>query len=155
MFRRGAIDNEGDAMRVNPSTASRREISASRIDALLSELEYEGNRTFAIAVELRVLPKKPLGRGPRLKSGDEIEIITPAAWGGEDGCICRLRSFLPRPARGGRGSPRSFAAGGVRGDSPRVPSLAVFAAAAPHPNPLPSKSGGEGAHWKSRKESHA
>ena len=38
-----------------------REISSSRVDALLSELEYEGTH-FAIARELRRAAEKPLGR---------------------------------------------------------------------------------------------
>ncbi len=56
-----------------------REIASSRIDALLSELEYEGAH-FAIALNFDVLPKS---RWPetRLKAGDEIEIITPRQGG--------------------------------------------------------------------------
>ncbi len=38
-----------------------REINASRVDALLSELEYEGTH-FAIARELRRAAEEPLGR---------------------------------------------------------------------------------------------
>ncbi len=56
-----------------------REISSRSLDALLSELEYEGTH-FAIAVNYDVLPK---GRWAEtaLKSGDEIEIITPRQGG--------------------------------------------------------------------------
>ena len=38
-----------------------REITSARVDALLSELEYEGTH-FAIAAELRRAAEKPLGR---------------------------------------------------------------------------------------------
>src|SRR5207237_4705224 len=68
----------GDAMRVTVN-GERREISASRIDALLSELEYEGTH-FAIAVNYDVLPKSRWAE-TTLKSGDEIEIITPRQGG--------------------------------------------------------------------------
>ena len=56
-----------------------REISASRVDALLSELEYEGTH-FAIALNYDVLPKSRWAATP-LKNGDEIEIITPRQGG--------------------------------------------------------------------------
>ena len=56
-----------------------REIRASRVDALLSELDYEGSH-FAIAVNYDVLPKSKWAETP-LKSGDEIEIITPRQGG--------------------------------------------------------------------------
>ena len=56
-----------------------REINASRVDALLSELEYEGTH-FAIAVNYDVLPKSQWAQTP-LKNGDEIEIITPRQGG--------------------------------------------------------------------------
>ena len=52
-----------------------REIRASRVDALLSELDYEGSH-FAIAVNYDVLPKSKWAE-TALKNGDEIEIITP------------------------------------------------------------------------------
>ena len=52
-----------------------REIASSRIDALLSELDYEGTH-FAIAVNFDVLPKSRWA-DTELKAGDEIEIITP------------------------------------------------------------------------------
>jgi sulfur carrier protein len=56
-----------------------REIAASSVDALLSELEYEGTH-FAIALNYDVLPKSRWADTP-LKSGDEIEIITPRQGG--------------------------------------------------------------------------
>jgi len=56
-----------------------REISASRVDALLSELEYEGTH-FAIALNYDVLPRTKWAQ-TRLNSGDEIEIITPRQGG--------------------------------------------------------------------------
>ena len=56
-----------------------REVSASRVDALLSELEYEGKH-FAIALNFDVVPKSKWAETP-LKPGDEIEIITPRQGG--------------------------------------------------------------------------
>jgi sulfur carrier protein len=56
-----------------------REIAASSVDALLSELDYQGSH-FAIAVNYDVLPKSKWAETP-LKSGDEIEIITPRQGG--------------------------------------------------------------------------
>jgi len=56
-----------------------RDINASRVDALLSELEYEGTH-FAIALNYDVLPKSQWAQ-TMLKSGDEIEIITPRQGG--------------------------------------------------------------------------
>jgi sulfur carrier protein len=56
-----------------------REISASHVGALLAELEYEGTH-FAIALNYDVLPKSRWAETP-LKSGDEIEIITPRQGG--------------------------------------------------------------------------
>ena len=56
-----------------------REISSDRVDALLGELEYEGSH-FAIALNFDVLPKSRWAETP-LKSGDEIEIITPRQGG--------------------------------------------------------------------------
>ena len=56
-----------------------REISASSVDALLSELEYEGTH-FAIALNFDVLPRAKWAQTP-LKHGDEIEIITPRQGG--------------------------------------------------------------------------
>ena len=56
-----------------------REISAGSVTALLSELDYEGTH-FAIAVNYDVLPKSRWAETV-LKSGDEIEIITPRQGG--------------------------------------------------------------------------
>jgi sulfur carrier protein len=56
-----------------------REIRSMRVDGLLSELEYEGTH-FAIALNYDVLPKSRWAETP-LKSGDEIEIITPRQGG--------------------------------------------------------------------------
>ena len=56
-----------------------REVNASRVDALLSELEYEGTH-FAIALNYDVVPKSRWAE-THLKAGDEIEIITPRQGG--------------------------------------------------------------------------
>jgi sulfur carrier protein len=56
-----------------------REILSVSVEALLAELEYEGTH-FAIAVNYDVLPKNRWAE-TRLKSGDEIEIITPRQGG--------------------------------------------------------------------------
>ena len=56
-----------------------REVSSARVDALLGELEYEGTH-FAIALNFDVLPKSRWAE-TQLKSGDEIEIITPRQGG--------------------------------------------------------------------------
>jgi len=56
-----------------------REIAAQTVDALLSELAYEGTHV-AIAVNFEVLPKSQWADAI-LKSGDEIEIITPRQGG--------------------------------------------------------------------------
>ena len=56
-----------------------REITSSRVDALLSELDYEGTH-FAIALNYDVLPKSRWAE-TALKAGDEIEIITPRQGG--------------------------------------------------------------------------
>jgi sulfur carrier protein len=56
-----------------------REISADHVDALLSELEYEGTH-FAIALNYDVLPRSQWAQ-TALKNGDEIEIITPRQGG--------------------------------------------------------------------------
>jgi sulfur carrier protein len=56
-----------------------REVSSDSVEALLGELEYEGTH-FAIAVNYDVLPKNRWAE-TRLKSGDEIEIITPRQGG--------------------------------------------------------------------------
>ncbi|MFL6805054.1 MAG: sulfur carrier protein ThiS [Xanthobacteraceae bacterium] len=56
-----------------------REISSGSVEALLSELEYEGTH-FAIALNYDVLPRTKWAQ-TRLNSGDEIEIITPRQGG--------------------------------------------------------------------------
>jgi sulfur carrier protein len=56
-----------------------REILSVSVDALLSELDYEGSH-FAIAVNYDVLPKSRWAE-TQLKTGDEIEIITPRQGG--------------------------------------------------------------------------
>ena len=56
-----------------------RDVSSTSVDALLGELEYEGNH-FAIALNFDVLPRAKWAETP-LKSGDEIEIITPRQGG--------------------------------------------------------------------------
>jgi sulfur carrier protein len=56
-----------------------REIASARIDALLGELDYEGTH-FAIALNFDVLPRSRWAE-TALKSGDEIEIITPRQGG--------------------------------------------------------------------------
>jgi sulfur carrier protein len=56
-----------------------REIHSGSVDALLGELEYEGTH-FAIALNYDVLPRSQWAQTP-LKSGDEIEIITPRQGG--------------------------------------------------------------------------
>jgi sulfur carrier protein len=56
-----------------------REIQSGSVDALLGELEYEGTH-FAIALNYDVLPRAKWAQTP-LKSGDEIEIITPRQGG--------------------------------------------------------------------------
>ncbi|MFL6818444.1 MAG: sulfur carrier protein ThiS [Bradyrhizobium sp.] len=55
-----------------------REVASESIEALLAELEYEGTH-FAIALNYDVLPRSQWQT--RLKSGDEIEIITPRQGG--------------------------------------------------------------------------
>ena len=56
-----------------------REISSVSVDALLAELDYEGSH-FAVAVNYDVLPKSRWAE-TQLKTGDEIEIITPRQGG--------------------------------------------------------------------------
>jgi len=56
-----------------------REIAAVSVQALLGELDYEGTH-FAIAVNYDVVPKSQWAETV-LKSGDEIEIITPRQGG--------------------------------------------------------------------------
>ncbi|GEC14612.1 sulfur carrier protein ThiS [Nitrobacter winogradskyi] len=57
----------------------RREIAARTVDALLNELDYESTHV-AIAVNFDVLPKSRWA-DTALRSGDEIEIITPRQGG--------------------------------------------------------------------------
>ena len=57
----------------------KRDVAASRVDALLSELEYEGTH-FAIAVNYDVVPRSRWAE-TALSNGDEIEIITPRQGG--------------------------------------------------------------------------
>ncbi|WP_316217606.1 sulfur carrier protein ThiS [Bradyrhizobium sp. SZCCHNR3003] len=56
-----------------------RDISATSVTALLSELDYEGTH-FAIALNYDVVPKSRWAQ-TALKAGDEIEIITPRQGG--------------------------------------------------------------------------
>jgi sulfur carrier protein len=56
-----------------------REVASTSVDALLGELDYEGTH-FAIAVNYDVLPKSRWAE-TALKTGDEIEIITPRQGG--------------------------------------------------------------------------
>ena len=56
-----------------------REIAATRLDALLGELDYEGTH-FAIALNFDVLPRSRWAE-TTLNNGDEIEIITPRQGG--------------------------------------------------------------------------
>jgi len=65
-------------MRVTINGQSR-EIASTRVDALLGELDYAGTH-FAIAVNYDVLPKSRWAE-TALKTGDEIEIITPRQGG--------------------------------------------------------------------------
>jgi len=56
-----------------------REVASVSVDALLTELDYEGTH-FAIALNYDVVPKSRWAETP-LKAGDEIEIITPRQGG--------------------------------------------------------------------------
>jgi len=56
-----------------------REIKASHVSALLSELDYEGTHC-AIAINYDVVPRSQWAE-TALKAGDEIEIITPRQGG--------------------------------------------------------------------------
>lgn len=56
-----------------------RDITASHVDALLSELDYEGTH-FAIALNYDVLPRSAWAT-TTLNSGDQIEIISPRQGG--------------------------------------------------------------------------
>jgi len=57
----------------------KREVNSASVDALLSELDYEGTH-FAIALNYDVVPKSRWAE-TSLKAGDEIEIITPRQGG--------------------------------------------------------------------------
>jgi sulfur carrier protein len=56
-----------------------REISSASVDALLGELDFEGTH-FAIALNYDVVPRSRWAQ-TLLRSGDEIEIITPRQGG--------------------------------------------------------------------------
>ncbi|WP_315781926.1 MULTISPECIES: sulfur carrier protein ThiS [unclassified Bradyrhizobium] len=56
-----------------------RDIAATSVAALLSELDYEGTH-FAIALNYDVVPRSRWAE-TQLKTGDEIEIITPRQGG--------------------------------------------------------------------------
>lgn len=56
-----------------------REVASVSVDALLTELDYEGSH-FAIALNYDVVPKSRWAE-TQLKAGDEIEIITPRQGG--------------------------------------------------------------------------
>ena len=56
-----------------------REVFSASVATLLGELDYEGTH-FAIALNYDVVPKSRWAE-TRLKSGDEIEIITPRQGG--------------------------------------------------------------------------
>ena len=55
------------------------EIASESVAALLRELDYEGTH-FAVALNFDVVPKSRWTETP-LKTGDEIEIITPRQGG--------------------------------------------------------------------------
>jgi sulfur carrier protein len=56
-----------------------KDVAATRIDALLGELEFEGSH-FAIAVNYDVVPKARWSE-TALTEGDTIEILTPRQGG--------------------------------------------------------------------------
>jgi sulfur carrier protein len=56
-----------------------REFASGSVETLLRELDYEGTH-FAIAVNYDVVPRSRWAATP-LKSGDEVEIITPRQGG--------------------------------------------------------------------------
>ena len=56
-----------------------KEVAATRIDALLGELEFEGTH-FAIAVNYDVVPKARWAE-TALTEGDTVEILTPRQGG--------------------------------------------------------------------------
>ena len=57
----------------------RRETTATRVDALLGELDYEGAH-LAVAVNYDVVPRARWAE-TALKDGDAIEILTPRQGG--------------------------------------------------------------------------
>jgi sulfur carrier protein len=57
----------------------RRETKATRVDALLAELEYEGTH-LAVAVNYDVVPRARWAETP-LNDNDSIEILTPRQGG--------------------------------------------------------------------------
>jgi sulfur carrier protein len=57
----------------------RREIKATRVDALLAELEYEGTH-LAVAVNYDVVPRSRWAETP-LNDNDSVEILTPRQGG--------------------------------------------------------------------------
>ena len=57
----------------------RRETQATRVDALLGELDYAGNH-LAVAVNYDVVPRSRWAE-TTLKDGDQVEILTPRQGG--------------------------------------------------------------------------
>lgn len=57
----------------------RRETKATRVDALLAELEYEGTH-LAVAVNFDVVPRARWAETP-LNDNDAVEILTPRQGG--------------------------------------------------------------------------
>lgn len=57
----------------------RRETKATRVDALLAELEYEGTH-LAVAVNYDVVPRAKWSETP-LNDNDAVEILTPRQGG--------------------------------------------------------------------------
>jgi sulfur carrier protein len=57
----------------------RREIKATHVDALLTELEYEGTH-LAVAVNYDVVPRSRWAETP-LNDNDSVEILTPRQGG--------------------------------------------------------------------------
>ncbi len=57
----------------------RRETQATRVDALLAELEYEGTH-LAVAVNYDVVPRALWAETP-LNDNDSVEILTPRQGG--------------------------------------------------------------------------
>ena len=57
----------------------RKDIDAAHVDALLSELEFEGSH-FVVAVNYEVVQRARWSK-TALKDGDEVEILTPRQGG--------------------------------------------------------------------------